>query len=46
MLLAGAVFSVSLDEVSKVRAVSGGEDDKAYVWQVAGGKQLFECTGG
>lgn len=41
----GSVFSVSLDQVSKVTAVSGGEDDKAYVWQVASGKQLFECTG-
>ena len=24
-------------------AVSGGEDDKAYVWDITDGKLIFEC---
>merc|ERR1719259_1257284 len=39
-----SVFSVALDPTGSV-AVSGGEDDKAYVWKVADGSVLFECAG-
>lgn len=41
----GSVFCVSLDPVSNTLAVTGGEDDKAYVWSVNDGEVLFECTG-
>lgn len=41
----GSVFCVSLDPVSNTMAVTGGEDDKAYVWRVSDGDVLFECTG-
>ena len=43
--LSASVFSVSLDPVNQTLAVSGGEDDKAFVWKVADGKMVFECTG-
>jgi len=29
----------------KSLAVSGGEDDVAYVWSVPDGDTLFKCTG-
>ncbi|KAG9277893.1 angio-associated migratory cell protein [Astyanax mexicanus] len=41
----GSVFCISLDPVTNNLAVTGGEDDKAYVWSVADGEVLFECTG-
>lgn len=41
----GSVFCVSLDPASNTLAVTGGEDDKAYVWRVSDGEILFECTG-
>ncbi|KAM4602273.1 angio-associated migratory cell protein [Polymixia lowei] len=41
----GSVFCVSLDPVNNSLAVTGGEDDKAYVWRVSDGEVLFECTG-
>lgn len=41
----GSVFCVSLDPVSNTMAVTGGEDDKAYVWSVNDGEVLLECTG-
>lgn len=41
----GSVFCVSLDPASNTLAVTGGEDDKAYVWRVSDGEVLFECTG-
>lgn len=42
---AGSVFCVALDPVSNTLAVTGGEDDRAYVWTVCDGDVLFECTG-
>lgn len=39
------MFCVSLDPVTNSMAVTGGEDDKAYVWTVSDGEVLFECTG-
>ncbi|XP_057194342.1 angio-associated migratory cell protein isoform X3 [Triplophysa rosa] len=41
----GSVFCVALDPVSNTLAVTGGEDDRAYVWTVCDGDVLFECTG-
>uniref|UniRef100_A0A8D3AUF1 Angio-associated migratory cell protein n=1 Tax=Scophthalmus maximus TaxID=52904 RepID=A0A8D3AUF1_SCOMX len=41
----GSVFCVSLDPTTNSLAVTGGEDDKAYVWRVSDGEVLLECTG-
>ena len=41
----GSVFCVNLDPVTASMAVTGGEDDKAFVWKVHDGQVLFECTG-
>ncbi|XP_061082388.1 angio-associated migratory cell protein isoform X2 [Conger conger] len=41
----GSVFCVSLDPASNSLAVTGGEDDKGFVWRVSDGEVLFECTG-
>ncbi|KAF7663092.1 hypothetical protein LDENG_00218480 [Lucifuga dentata] len=41
----GSVFCVSLDPATNSLAVTGGEDDKAYVWRVSDGEVLFECSG-
>lgn len=41
----GSVFCVSLDPATNSMAVTGGEDDKAYVWRVSDGEVLMECTG-
>ncbi|XP_005752974.1 angio-associated migratory cell protein [Pundamilia nyererei] len=41
----GSVFCVRLDPATNSLAVSGGEDDKAYVWRVSDGEVLLECTG-
>ncbi|XP_048835237.1 angio-associated migratory cell protein [Brienomyrus brachyistius] len=41
----GSVFCVSLDPATNSLAVTGGEDDKAYVWKVNDGEVVFECTG-
>ena len=44
-LLPASVFSVAIDPVNNSMAVSGGEDDKAYVWRIQDGKTLMECHG-
>ncbi|XP_065808279.1 angio-associated migratory cell protein [Labrus bergylta] len=41
----GSVFCVSLDPATNSLAVTGGEDDKAYVWRLNDGEVLLECTG-
>ncbi|XP_053707440.1 angio-associated migratory cell protein isoform X2 [Synchiropus splendidus] len=41
----GSVFCVSLDPATNSLAVTGGEDDKAYVWRVSDGEVLLECAG-
>ncbi|RVE75420.1 hypothetical protein OJAV_G00017080 [Oryzias javanicus] len=41
----GSVFCVSLDPLTNSLAVSGGEDDRAFVWRVSDGEVLLECTG-
>uniref|UniRef100_H2YSN0 Angio-associated migratory cell protein n=1 Tax=Ciona savignyi TaxID=51511 RepID=H2YSN0_CIOSA len=41
----GSVFVVSVDPKYGKYAVSGGEDDKAFVWEIITGKVVFECTG-
>ena len=45
LLISDAVFSVSLDPKTSNLAVTGGQDDKAFVWEVNTGNVLFECTG-
>ncbi|KAE8278386.1 Angio-associated migratory cell protein [Larimichthys crocea] len=41
----GSVFCVSLDPATNSMAVTGGEDDKAFVWRLSDGEVLLECTG-
>lgn len=36
---------MSLDPATNSMAVTGGEDDKAFVWRVSDGEVLLECTG-
>lgn len=45
MLLSASLFSVSLDPVNNSMAVTGGEDDKAYVWRIQDGETHMECLG-
>ncbi|XP_066467750.1 angio-associated migratory cell protein [Tiliqua scincoides] len=40
-----SVFCVSLDPKTNTMAVTGGEDDKAFVWCLSDGELLFECSG-
>ncbi|XP_041373998.1 angio-associated migratory cell protein-like [Gigantopelta aegis] len=40
-----AVFCVSIEPVIFKYAVTGGQDDKAIVWNVKTGETVFECTG-
>ncbi|NWT11645.1 AAMP protein, partial [Vireo altiloquus] len=44
-LHSASVFCVSLDPKTNTLAVTGGEDDKAFVWRVSDGELLFECSG-
>ncbi|XP_019614224.1 PREDICTED: angio-associated migratory cell protein-like [Branchiostoma belcheri] len=41
----GSVFCIGLDRTTESLAVTGGEDDKAYVWRLADGEVLMECGG-
>ncbi|MBN3308412.1 angio-associated migratory cell protein [Amia ocellicauda] len=41
----GSVFCVNLDPATNSLAVTGGEDDKAFVWRVNDGDVVMECTG-
>ncbi|KAF7241764.1 Angio-associated migratory cell protein [Varanus komodoensis] len=40
-----SVFCVSLDPKTNTLAVTGGEDDKAFVWRLSDGELQFECSG-
>lgn len=40
----GSVFCGSLHPTEDI-AVTGGEDDKAYVWEISGGEIIHEVTG-
>lgn len=40
-----SIFSVAIEPVNSSVAVSGGEDDKAYIWQIKDGQTLLECHG-
>lgn len=40
----GPVFCVALDPTGTI-AVTGGEDDAAFVWRVDTGAKMFECRG-
>ena len=39
------MFAVAVNPSCTV-AVSGGEDDKGYVWKLSSQELLFECPGG
>ncbi|NP_998103.1 angio-associated migratory cell protein [Danio rerio] len=41
----GSVFCVRLDPLTNSLAMSGGEDDRAFLWRVCDGEVLLECTG-
>uniref|UniRef100_A0A2K6ESS6 Angio-associated migratory cell protein n=1 Tax=Propithecus coquereli TaxID=379532 RepID=A0A2K6ESS6_PROCO len=43
-LHSASVFCVSLDPKTNTLAVTGGEDDKAFVWRLSDGELLFECA--
>uniref|UniRef100_G1P1P8 Angio-associated migratory cell protein n=1 Tax=Myotis lucifugus TaxID=59463 RepID=G1P1P8_MYOLU len=45
-LHSASVFCVSLDPKTNALAVTGGEDDKAFVWRLSDGELLFECAEG
>ncbi|KAJ8320409.1 hypothetical protein KUTeg_001996, partial [Tegillarca granosa] len=40
-----SVFSVNIDPKSNNLVISGGQDDKAYVWSATNGEVLLNCTG-
>ena len=40
----GSVFCVNISNSSNF-AISGGEDDKAYVWNVKDGEVVYSCSG-
>lgn len=40
-----SVFSIDVSKNDSPLVVSGGEDDKAFVWNYESGEILFECTG-
>ncbi len=40
----GSVFCVHVDTKSEL-AVTGGEDDTAFVWKLSDSSQLLQCTG-
>ncbi|XP_013381116.1 angio-associated migratory cell protein [Lingula anatina] len=41
----GSVFCVQADPVKCEFAVSGGEDDLAYLWKIDSGQVVLKCTG-
>ncbi len=41
----GSVFCCDLEPTKSSIAVTGGEDDKAYVWKVGDGEPVLECSG-
>ncbi|XP_002734673.1 angio-associated migratory cell protein-like [Saccoglossus kowalevskii] len=40
-----SVFSCDVDPKTSSLVVTGGEDDKAFVWNISDGQKVFECTG-
>ncbi|XP_071792333.1 angio-associated migratory cell protein-like [Asterias amurensis] len=41
----GSVFCCDLEPTKASLAVTGSEDDKAYVWKVGDGEPVLECSG-
>ncbi|XP_064653205.1 angio-associated migratory cell protein-like isoform X2 [Lineus longissimus] len=41
----GSVFCVHTDPETCSMAVTGGEDDRAFVWKLGSGEEVLECTG-
>lgn len=42
---ADSVFSVAVDPLGGKMVVTGGQDDKAYVWSATDGECIMECAG-
>ncbi|XP_077997578.1 angio-associated migratory cell protein-like [Glandiceps talaboti] len=40
-----SLFSCDVDPQTGSLVVTGGEDDRAFVWDLTTGEKLFECTG-
>ncbi|XP_022079230.1 angio-associated migratory cell protein-like [Acanthaster planci] len=40
-----SVFCCDLEPTKSALAVTGGEDDKAYVWKIGDGQPVLECSG-
>lgn len=45
ILLEDAVFTVSVDKKSSNLVVTGGQDDRGFVWSANTGEQIMECNG-
>ena len=43
-IFSGSVFCINVSSIKSL-AVTGGEDDVAYVWNVLNGDRVFTCTG-
>lgn len=43
IFLIGSVFCCSIEPKESKLVVSGGEDDKAFVWDITDGQVVFEC---
>ncbi|XP_072181235.1 angio-associated migratory cell protein-like [Diadema setosum] len=41
----GSVFCCDIHPAGGLLAVTGGEDDKAYIWSTTDGESVLECTG-
>lgn len=41
----GSVFACALEPTSGNLAISGGEDDKAFIWNTSDGEVFLECSG-
>ena len=39
------MFCCDLEPTKSALAVTGGEDDKAYVWKIGDGQPVLECSG-
>ena len=44
-MFVGSVFCVSFGGLDGHLVVSGGEDDRAFVWKAGTGEVIMECAG-
>lgn len=43
--VSGPVFCCAIDPKNGNLAITGGEDDQAYVWEIQNGEIIMECKG-